>query len=360
MKNKILFIFNSIKQSIVNKPIAFSLLILIFFAMTCCCSLPSRFAASDIRDAYSREARLSFSMKADKFKQNKTAFFESLERIENELNATDSMRWTVTISQFNCDIKVNGTSAKLDSIGVSFTKFKPEEIEGKGNVCEIGDSYAKELGIEKGDIFNIFGIDFEVINISMVGYGFWIPYNTNVENWYSSSYVYDMFTGKTKESKVTGGVGGLSRADTDKVYWKLIKFGCKRDNTATIPLAGSFIVVLAMLIIGMVASTTILIYWLKCNNKKYATYKTLGCSPTMLAVTMTIETMLMAVLAIGLGVLFDFVLSIVMTEKIIITGFEWLHYLMLIGTPLVSILIVTIIAVVKRAFAMPAVTKYNF
>ena len=84
MKNKLTFLFNSLKQSIVNKPIAFILLILIFLATTVCCCLPSRYATNEILVKYSNDASSLFEMKASKFKENRMAIIDYIKQQEQE------------------------------------------------------------------------------------------------------------------------------------------------------------------------------------------------------------------------------------------------------------------------------------
>ncbi len=357
MKNKLTFLFYSIKQSVVNKPIAFLLLLITFFAMTCCCSIPSRFAVSDFCDMYAKEASLNFDMKLNNFIKYRDEIFACCEKKEKELKAYNIMDWSISITQYNCDIRINGIDTKIDNMDVIFSKFKQLEIVDKVKICFIGEYDAKEYGIAEGDTLEIYGINFIVSKIDVGTSGFWLPYDIEIQNWYSFVSPPDPYTGKTMKSKVSGGVSGLSREDLNNLNWQLKKFGCRRHNTEIGSLASSFVVVLVMLAIGIVASTSILLYWLKCNNKKYVTYKTLGCSPIMLACTMIIETVIIALFAIGLGVLFDLILSAVMIEKISILGFEWLHYLMIICGPFMGILLLSIIAVIKHAIALPADSK---
>ena len=312
MKNKLTFLFYSIKQSVVNKPIAFLLLLITFFAMTCCCSIPSRFAVSDFCDMYAKEASLNFDMKLNNFIKYRDEIFACCEKKEKELKAYNIMDWSISITQYNCDIRINGIDTKIDNMDVIFSKFKQLEIVDKVKICFIGEYDAKEYGIAEGDTLEIYGINFIVSKIDVGTSGFWLPYDIEIQNWYSFVSPPDPYTGKTMKSKVS---------------------------------------------IGIVASTSILLYWLKCNNKKYVTYKTLGCSPIMLACTMIIETVIIALFAIGLGVLFDLILSAVMIEKISILGFEWLHYLMIICGPFMGILLLSIIAVIKHAIALPADSK---
>ncbi len=76
---------------------------------------------------------------------------------------------------------------------------------------------------------------------------------------------------------------------------------------------------------------------------------------------MIVETILIAIIAIGFGLIFDLILDVTMqsTYDVVITGYEWLHYLILIGGPMLSMISVSLIYVIKRAKAMPANTKYN-
>ncbi len=360
MKNKLTFLFNSLKQSIVNKPIAFILLILIFLATTVCCCLPSRYATNEILVKYSNDASSLFEMKASKFKENRMAIIDYIKQQEQEIDHNGNMWCSMTIMQYDCNLKINGSPTKFDYLSVKFRVVaQPNDLENKGNVCNIGDSIARKYGIAEGSTINIYNTDFVVQKIYVDENGIYLPHDAKIDNWYSFSPPPDPFSGKTYETRPSIYVNGISHEEMSVVHSQMRKFGCKRDNTDMAGLTQSFIMVLAMLLIGMVASTTVMWYWLKCNSKKYSTYKTLGCSPAMLAFTMIIETLLIALFAISIGLFVDFILSIAMQETIVIAGFEWLHYLLLIGGSLSGILIITIVAVTKRALAMPANSKYK-
>lgn len=360
MKNKLIFIFNSIKQSVINKPFAFVVLIFMFFVMTCCCSIPSRLATTEVRDEYSDCTELYFKMNTAEFINNRIEIGDFLLDKGKKLNHNGQMSCSMIVEQYDCSIKINGIANKIDMLPITFKILSiSNDILNNENFCEIGWYLATEYDIAEGDVINIYNTDFIVKKIIVDDNGIYLPYNLQINNWYSFEPSFNAASGRVKLSPVRGYVYGLSHKDMNEINKQLRKFGCKRDYTTLAGLANSIIVFIAMLIIGIVSSTTILWYWLRCNSKKYATYKTLGCSPTLLACTMLIETLLIAISAIGLGLIFDFILSITMQNTFVITGFEWLHYLMLIGGPLVSILVVTIIIVCRRAVLMPANTKYN-
>ncbi len=151
----------------------------------------------------------------------------------------------------------------------------------------------------------------------------------------------------------------LKYTGLDKLEKGLQKLGCEINHRFDFGILVGLLIVLGMLSICILSSISIIGYWLKCNNKKYSTYKTLGCSPTMLAFAMIIETLIVAVFSIGLGLIADYLIGVSLQFKLSIVGYEWMHYLIMIGGPLLTVLTIAIIAVIKRAVAMPANTKYN-
>ena len=79
----------------------------------------------------------------------------------------------------------------------------------------------------------------------------------------------------------------------------------------------------------------------------------------MLAIAMILETIVIALIAIGFGLIVDFIMDITMISSIDITGYKWLYYLILICGQLIGTILMTIVFVIRRAIAMPVNAKYN-
>ncbi len=363
MKNKMLFIFNSIRQSVVHKPIAFVLLVLVFVATTICCSLPSRTAVQDTADQYNRPANLYMSIEPTKFLQKRT---EICEYILNDIPVycgDNEFNNYFSLSQYNCNIKIKGKTIDFEYMSVTLLTLPrqgitQEDIQEKRPVIAISDEIARVNGISVGEKINIFGKDFLVRSTIMASYiGISIPYNVDVEHWYDFNTI-NPYNYKIEETIISGRIEGLVYKNMGEVKRDLKKFGFKFD-TSIPTMTQDMILVLIMIAISMVATSSIMGYWLKCNGKKYATYKTLGCSPLMLTLTMMVETLLIALFSIGLGLIVDYAMFSTMYVGVSITGYEWLHYLILICGPLIGITIMSTIAIIRRAIVMPANTKYN-
>ncbi len=320
-----------LRQSVVNKPFAFILLVFMFFATTICCSIPSRIFTGGIREDRSSPNYISFKIAPNVFEQS-----------------------SVEIGDY---IKANSGSVKFDGYEVNshlIAYHYNAEIKFNDSPIKL-----ERMRIQTGNIVNLYGNDLVVKEImSDSGCEFALPYNLPISKWYSCTPPSDDGT-VYKEAKISGYIRNVKYTGLDKLEKGLQKLGCEINHRFDFGILVGLIIVLGMLSICILSSISIIGYWLKCNNKKYSTYKTLGCSPTMLAFAMIIETLIVAVFSIGLGLIADYLIGVSLQFKLSIVGYEWMHYLIMIGGPLLTVLTIAIIAVIKRAVAMPANTKYN-
>ncbi len=368
MKNKMLFILNSIKQSVINKPFAFVLLILIFFAMTASCCIPSLTAVEKAKQLHQTPMNLSFQLSTENFKQNHTEIGDYIQQNKDILTAQNSKLYcNMNIRHFDCEIKINNNSQKIKEIHVAFiltgNKYMSNQsIVDKEKIAVVNLRFAQKFGIVEGDTINIYGNQLVVKNIctesshDMTEIN--VPYSLPINEWYSCTpqTTYE-FEKPQKELTFSGRIIGLNRSSESKFKSFLKKQKCKIEFYFSDNYLMEFMLIFFVMLICMLSSLSILGYWLKCNNKKYSTYKTLGCTPKMLALTMFIEIFVFATIAICFGLVFCYILTINVEFDII--GFEWLHYLLIFASTFVSILLVTFYAIIKQAKAMPANSKYN-
>lgn len=366
MKNKILFILNSIKQSVVNKPIAFVFLFLVFFAMTICCSIPSRWFAGALNEEYYLSPNtLVFYCSPQDFKQNSVAIGDYIINSNSSIAFDEkNINSYLTVYHYNTGINLNNNPIDFENLSVNFVVTQnfgitESNILNKEKVVSVRDRTAIEYGIKEGDKINLYGNELTVQSLYDGWNDFSIPYNLSINEWYSCTPPKENADIKIKEKDVTGRVYNIKHSGINHFKNGLKKLNCNIDSSFDWGIFSVVMLVVSMLAICVLSSISIMGYWLKCNNKKYATYKTLGCSPTMLSFAIIVETLFIALFAIGLGLIVDYLIAISMQFSLPLGSFVWLHYLILIGGPLISIIIMTIIAVVRRAIAMPANTKYN-
>ncbi len=367
MKKNLIFIFNSIKQSIRTKPVAFILLLLIFFSTTICCCIPSRTITQSIVQDCFESCSFRFKTPANNLLETRITLGDYIRSVREQIQFEgEKVGSSLSVAHFDCNLEINNTPIKFDSISVIFQitgnkNITEENIENKQNVVAIPEPLAYENGIVVGDTIKLYGNDLKVRNIYS-GYGdtFIIPYNLPINEWYSSIRPAEHMFDKPTEVMANGSITKINYKDVNHLKNKVKKLGYKIEfYMSTTPIA--MIMLFSMLAVGILSTLSIINYWVKCNSKKYATYKTLGCSPKLLATAMIVETILIAIIAIGFGLIFDLILDVTMqsTYDVVITGYEWLHYLILIGGPMLSMISVSLIYVIKRAKAMPANTKYN-
>ncbi len=366
MKNKLHFLINSIKQSITSKPFAFALLFLIFFATTICCSIPSRWLAGGINEEYSTAMSMSFKVAPQDFAQNNIAIGDYVKGNSSNI-AYDEKGFSGDLIAYHYNVKIsaNDNPIKFESVKVVFALTQKygiaeNDILNKKNVVAVRDIIALQYGIQVGDKINLYGNELLVQNLFDDYYDFAIPYNLQIKDWYSCTPSSGEIEGDlTTDRYVYGEIHNITYEGKKRLENGLEKLNCIFTSYFDASLFVGVILVLGMLAICVLSSISIMLYWLKCNSKKYATYKTLGCSPAMLSFAIIIETVLIAMVAIGGGLIVDFIIGLVMQIEVPLGAFAWLHYLILTVAPLVSATIMTIIAVTKRAIAMPANTKYN-
>ena len=163
MKNKMLFILNSIKQSVINKPFAFVLLIFIFFAMTASCCIPSLTAVEKAKKNYQTPMNLNFNMSVENFKQNHTEIGDYIQQNKDILTAQNSNLYcNMNIRHFDCEIKINNNSQKIKEIHVAFiltgNKYMSNQsIVDKEKIAVVNLRFAQKFGIVEGDTINIYG-----------------------------------------------------------------------------------------------------------------------------------------------------------------------------------------------------------
>jgi len=121
MKNKMLFILNSVKQSVINKPFAFVLLILIFFATTICCSLPSRYLVACLNFVRSEPNSMFFEVSPDYFKQNNVKIGDYIRNNCNNLAFEDkNIESDFFVRHYESSIIFNDKAIKFKEMRVRF------------------------------------------------------------------------------------------------------------------------------------------------------------------------------------------------------------------------------------------------
>lgn len=118
MKKYFAFYFNSIKQSVLNKPSALVLLILVFFSITLFSSIPIRLSVSNIAGYYESPSYINL-------KHEKTSFMENYKKIgdyvlENSERMThknkESIKAVLSFNGFDYTILCNNKSLPLDTV----------------------------------------------------------------------------------------------------------------------------------------------------------------------------------------------------------------------------------------------------
>lgn len=370
MKNKFLFIFNSLKQAIVGKPMAFILLFFVFFATTVFFSVPSRMFVGAINDELSSPNYLRFWVSQEDFAKNNVKIGDYIRENGDKIKFEDeSISSTFIGRYYNSNVKVNDTTIFFEKLNINFVVTEgygitETQIQNKEKVITINDKIAKKYNIVIGDTISVLGNDFVVSDLLYdyyVGFDdFAVPYSFTINEWETNLPAMEGEDDPPANINIMLDIKNATHFGLGQFEKGLKQFGC------TLPKRsfdfGTFSVVMmlvGMLVICVLATITIMGYWLKCNSKKYSTFKTLGCSPILLAFTMIFETLVIAILAIGLGLIADYIIGMFLTLQGYMVGLEWLHYLILIGSTLISAGIMSIVAVVKRAIAMPANTKYS-
>ena len=355
MKKYFEFYLNSFKQSAIHKPSALILLIIVFCTITVVSSVFSRLTVSEFKREHDTPNYYNFSLSSDTFIDNylEIGSYISENKEKYSFNGDTKLDSFFRFNINDTTIKINDNEKLVDigSIKMSITSneyIREENIAKSENIMYVSDNIRKKLSIQENDRVTIYGSEFIVKGICSEDNIFLLPYSITFKN-------------TPKINTVYGYVNNVTHYGVNKFVKNLENFGCEIEkHTINIALLQGFIFLIAILSICTLSSVTVLNYCQKVNNKKYATYKILGAKPKTLAIAMIVETMLIAVLSIGLGLVFDAILglNLVNSMSMSIAGYEWLHYLILCSGSFFSILILTIVKVVKRAKAVPIDGRY--
>ena len=302
-----------------------------FFATTICCSIPSRIFTGGIREDRSSPNYISFKIAPNVFEQSSVEIGDYIKANSGSVKFDGyEVNSHLIAYHYNAEIMFNDSPIKLERMSVYFAidesyGISENDIVNKQKVVLVGESTAKEYGIQTGDIVNLYGNDLVVKEImSDSGCEFALTYNLPISKWYSCTPPPSDDGTLYKEAKISGYIRNVKYTGLDKLEKGLQKLGCEINHRFDFGILVGLIIVLGMLSFAMI-----------------------------------IETLIVAVFSIGLGLIADYLIGVSLQFKLSIVGYEWMHYLIMIGGPLLTVLTIAIIAVIKRAVAMPANTKYN-
>lgn len=345
MKKRFEVFMDSLKQSALHKPAALAMFILMIIMATVACGFSSRTLVGEIeREFYPEKPNITFKdtskyvQVGDYMRNIKDEYFDYYYNLGN-------------IEGFNMveDFEVNGEKKELGRVEINFEVFANKLAENDIKKCKkvmyINKLFSDKTGLHKGNTITFCGTDFVIVGIDSSGNDGWeskvtIPYSVQLAD--SSNIQIENLN-----------FYGLKKNFNKKIYDGLEKIGViKGKKYLNSVIFQSAFMLLAFLVASGIAVITVTNYWQSVNMRKYKLYKAIGASPKVVGGIMFFETGVISALSVAIGLLFDFILNLIV-EIGSISKMLWLHYLILFFATLFVVMIMVSIKIVKIAKALP-------
>ncbi len=368
MKKKLEIYFNSFKQSVLHKPTALIMLVSMIIVATFVCGLASRMLVSELESRLNgiKEAIVQIENVYD-YKaigeymlslQDEVAFADDSNEVS--VGYIEMMGNNVNTISENVESEIVSTAIttciKLEVFDCIHSK---EAIQNGENAMTVNREFLVGTGAKVGQVINFMGSDFEIIaenntitksssNVKLPT--IYVPYSAElVDLTKVDDSNRDFVTGSSISYVYFTNFERLLKGSETK---KLRALGAEVYVSKIIPQT-ELIILIGFLVGSCLSIISIMNYWQKVNDRKYAVYKTLGAGPAVVAGVMISETFVLASVSVGIGLLIDYLVNLVLNIGYI-GSLLWLHYLILFCTTLLSVMIMMCIKVVKRARAVPA------
>lgn len=382
MKKKLNLFANSIKLSVLIKPTALILFLIIIVLSTLIMSIPIRFYISWAEEDYfnGEYFRYNIGLSDEKFDFNN---YIEIGNVMNELYCNgltkENAKVHMSFRGMNQEVLINNKTQMFDYIDVYFVVnsygFTREEINNGVHKIFANPQFMEENFLNEGDTIIFSGCELEIYTQETAFVEryfenerrqFFIPYKLmlNDFNYYKQSILFNNNEKYANDTYFTIGelqFGEKIRHLTHLEKNKLRKFGFSISIPALKAPLPLFLVIFIPAIILVVLNVLIsTIYLQKVNGRKYSLYKLLGMPTHFQSGIMFSETSIIAVLGVGIGVLFEYLIQVIFNPAAVfkIEYLAWLYYLLLFIVTLITVLTVVGIKAIKHAKAKPADVKY--
>lgn len=345
--------FNSLKQSVFHKPVALVMFVLMIVVATVACGFSSRLMIGEAeQEIYPYAANITCEQNADRI-----AIGDYMRSIRDEYFDDYKSHGVILAQALDAVAIFNGKIADIDVVDINFEvfpdKFSDISIESGQNVMYANNVFCDLLGCGYGDRVVFLGTEFLISGVENSNYYETIgiislPYTVELA---------DLDMNSADEESVLRinylEFNGLKKNLTKPIYEDLKSIGVKRGKEyVSFSLVQGVLMLIAFLAASSLSVVSVTNYWQSVNERKYNIYKIIGASPKTLMGIMLFETGAVAAIAVAIGTLVDYAISLVVNIGSI-GRLLWLHYLILFIATLLAVMVMVTLKTRKIANRLP-------
>lgn len=247
-------------------------------------------------------------------------------------------------------VKNDVIELKLEVFG---DKFSEVSIESGQKIMYANNVFCDLLGCGYGDYISFCGSEFMIAGVENSPAQeknkiITIPYSAELADWDISNT-----EGQSIIKIYLLSFNGLTKNFNKSIYEDLNKIGVRKGKEyVNSVLVQSLIMLLAFLVAASLSVISVTNYHQSVNARKYNIYKMIGASPKVVTGIMLFETGVIAAIAVGIGLLVDFIISLFVNIGSL-SRLLWLHYLILFIVTLLAVMVMVTIKTVKMAKRLP-------
>lgn len=369
MKKRLQLYANSIKISVCTKPTALLIFIVIILAVTIMMSLSFRWIFSGLEDdIYDDHISLLNNINSDNsydytnykvLGDTVKGFYKSgllAEDASNHISLTINNHKIIT--KDNKEIIIKNQKLLFVVRGYGYSK---NEIESGSKILKAPPNFMKANSLSEKEEISLFGMKFIIesnqVHISeFYENSFYIPYTIEIEKFnYIQPKIYLSTLTSPCFSLGSLSLRGVQRPMKIAERKILKKLGFKQHfDDAEVSLLYALGIFIPVLIASAVNILFINMYMQKVNRRKYALYKVIGMSPYIIAGLMFAESILLALIGCGIGILIDYIIYLFLPISYLnLQHMAWLNYLAIfVMTMIISIAVISV-KIIKQAKAPP-------
>ncbi len=374
MRKKILLLASSFKASVCAKPTAMLMFIAIVMVVTIALGVPSRIIAN------AKEEQLYVSSlsvgEIDNSKRydytNYAEFCLVLDKFYDDGVFSEDADLAIDLSAVNVPISGSGKpDAVIDYCNVEFViqghGLDDDEIDNASQIMLASHQFMDENNIKAGDSIVFCGSEFTVSptadsnNSSTV----YIPFTAELADFvFSFNPVYEdngyEYKGMQFLSSNRCYFNGMQRLLSKSEHDMLQSLGLEQEfQNIGGYLIMPIVILITMLLAGVINVLVVVNYIQKNSSRRFAIYKIIGMTRPMISGLISFESISLAVVGVGLGLLADILINIFNpVSATVVNHFMWLHCLVLLSVTLVTTTVTVVVKSIVHAKAVPVDVKY--
>lgn len=372
MRKKLQLYYNSFKESVCAKPTPLLMFIAMIIVVTVAIGMPSRLIVSLVEDSLYAETLI---VDADNYDYND---YRELGQVIDTFNDSgvfeENSDLEISLAGWCVPMVINGNEDEEIQItrGMALVinghGFTESQIDNGSQVMLANPIFMNEYGIESGDEVEFCGSEFVIYltKESITANSIYIPYTAEIANFeYTADPIFTNpdateYTGMQFYKRGPNYFLPLQRLLTASETSMLDDLDVEQVfDDYSVDLILPIVILLLLLIGGVLNILVVTTYMQKISSRRYAIYKIIGMSPTMIGSLITAESMTLATVGVGLGLLIDILINTLHpVGSIIVDNLMWIHCLLLVSVTLVTTIVTVIAKVVAHSKAVPVDVKY--